>query len=126
MKKVYAIDRSLLEGINGSARSVFPQEFLCMLSADDGIIDELVLIPGTVYGDSHSFLDTWMAPVDFSIVGTVHSHPGYSNEPSDDDLDFFSHYGGVHIITCLPFSDGSWKAYDSHGGIVDLEIVDSF
>lgn len=123
MKKVYGIDRDLLDDINASARSVFPQEFLCMLSAEDGVINEMVLIPGTVYGDSHSFLNTWMAPVDFSIVGSVHSHPGHSNEPSDADLEFFSHYGGIHLITCLPYDERSWKAYDSMGRTVPLEIV---
>lgn len=126
MKKVYGIDRDLLDDINASARSVFPQEFLCMLSAEDGVINEMVLIPGTVYGDSHSFLNTWMSPADLNIVGSIHSHPGYSNEPSDADLEFFSHYGGVHIIACLPFDTDSWKAYDSKGNIVRLEIVDSF
>lgn len=125
MKKVYAIEKELIEDINESARSVFPQEFLCMLRAEEGVINELVLIPGTVYGDEHSFMNTWMAPVDFSIVGSIHSHPGYSNRPSEADLDFFGHYGGVHIITCLPYDMRSWKAYNSRGDTVRLEIVDS-
>lgn len=123
--RVRGIERGLIEGINESARSVFPQEFLCMLRAEDGVISELVLLPGTVYGDSHSFLNTWMAPADLSIVGSVHSHPGHSNEPSEADVEFFGHYGGVHIITCLPYDMDSWKAYNSKGQQVRLDVVDS-
>ena len=81
------------------------------------------LLPGTVYGDSHSFLNQWMAPVDYSIAGTAHSHPGYSNEPSDADLDFFSNMGGVHFITCQPYDRSSWRAYNSRGEQMDLEII---
>ena len=123
MKRVHAIDIELLDDICDSAKSCYPQEFLCMLRAEDGVINEMVLLPGTVNGDEHSFLNLWMAPPDFLMVGSIHSHPGYSNEPSDADIDFFSHYGGVHIIICQPYDHKSWKAYDSKGRIVPIEIV---
>ncbi|MDD2936228.1 MAG: Mov34/MPN/PAD-1 family protein [Candidatus Methanomethylophilaceae archaeon] len=122
MKKIRGIYAELVDAFNEAARSTYPEEFLSMMREDDGIISELVLIPGTVYGDSHSFLSDWMAPVDFSLVGTVHSHPGHSNEPSEDDLQYFSNYGGVHIITCMPFDRKSWKAYNSKGEALDLEL----
>ncbi|KQM10670.1 MAG: Mov34/MPN/PAD-1 family protein [Candidatus Methanomethylophilaceae archaeon] len=119
---ITAIDADLLEAINESSRSCFPDEFLCMLTATEGVIDEMLLLPGTVYGDSHSFLNEWMAPIGLNPIGTVHSHPGYSNEPSEADLQYFSNMGGVHIITCLPYDEGSWKAYDSAGRALRLEI----
>lgn len=125
MRRVYAIETDLIDDINSSARSVFPQEFLCMLSAEDGVINGFMIIPGTVFGDSHSFLNTWMAPHDMSIVGSAHSHPGHSNHPSDADIDFFSHYGGVHMITCLPFDRKSWRTYTSKGEEIKLKVVDS-
>ena len=124
MKKIRAISWELIDSINESARSCYPQEFLCLTRQNDGIIDEMLLIPGTVYGDSHSFLSMWMSPVDFSISGTMHSHPGHSNRPSDADLDFFSSWGGVHIITCQPYDRSSWKAYDSNGRVLNLEMTD--
>ncbi|NLN72009.1 MAG: hypothetical protein GX137_04370 [Thermoplasmatales archaeon] len=120
---IEAIDADLLEAINESAKSCFPDEFLCMLTATDGVIDEIVLLPGTVYGNSHSFLNEWMMPLGVRPVGTVHSHPGYSNEPSEADLQYFSNMGGVHIITCLPYDESSWKAYDSAGRVLDLKIM---
>ena len=64
-----------------------------------------------------------MSPIDFSIAGTAHSHPGYSNEASDDDLTLFANMGGIHFITCQPYDRHSWKAYNSKGEEVELEII---
>ena len=125
MKKIYAVDVDFIDGFNESAKSCFPDEFLCMVRQTDGVVDEMVLLPGTVYGDSHSFLSEWMSPIDFSIAGTAHSHPGYSNEASDDDLTLFANMGGIHFITCLPYDRKSWKAYNSKGEEVELEIIGS-
>lgn len=123
MRKIYAVDADFIDGFNESARSCYPDEFLCMVRQTDGVVDEMVLLPGTVYGDSHSFLSEWMSPIDFSIAGTAHSHPGYSNEASDDDLTLFANMGGIHFITCQPYDRHSWKAYNSKGEEVELEII---
>ena len=123
MRRIHAVDIDFIDGFNESARSCYPNEFLCMVRQTDGVIDEMVLLPGTVYGDSHSFLSEWMSPIDFSIAGTAHSHPGYSNEASDDDLSLFANMGGIHFITCQPYDRKSWKAYDSKGEEVELEII---
>ena len=123
MRKTYAIDKAALRMINDSAIETFPNEFLAALKAEEGVITELVVLPGTVQGDSHGIMHTHMLPIDYSVIGTVHSHPGHSNRPSDADLQFFSHFGGVHIITCLPFDETSWKAYNSNGERVVLKVV---
>ena len=96
---------------------------MCSSDLDEGVINEMVLLPGTVFGDSHSFLSEWMSPIDFSIAGTAHSHPGYSNEASDEDLSLFANMGGIHFITCQPYDRHSWKAYNSKGEEVELEII---
>ena len=123
MKRIYAVDIDFIDGFNESARSCYPNEFLCMVRQNEGVIDEMVLLPGTVFGDSHSFLSEWMSPIDFSIAGTAHSHPGYSNEASDEDLSLFANMGGIHFITCQPYERHSWKAYNSKGEEVELEII---
>lgn len=123
MRAIYAVDIDFIDALNESARSCYPDEFLCMIRQEDGVINELVLLPGTVYGDGHSFLMEWMSPIDFSIAGTAHSHPGYSNEASDEDLGLFSNMGGVHFITCQPYDRGSWRVYNSKGEDVELEII---
>ncbi len=122
MNGIRGVDVDFLDAFNEAARSTYPDEFLCMVREEDGVITEMVLLPGTVYGDSHSFLNQWMAPIDYCIAGSAHSHPGFSNEPSDADRDFFGNMGGVHFITCQPYDRSSWRAYDSHGDPLDLEV----
>lgn len=122
MNKIRGVSIHFIDGFNEAAKSSYPDEFLCMHREIDGIISEMVMLPGTVFGDEHSFINQWMEPIDFSIAGSAHSHPGYSNEPSDADKDFFSNTGGVHFITCQPYDRNSWVAYDSRGEPVDLEI----
>ena len=123
MTRIYGVDVDFLDAFNAAAKSTYPDEFLCLMRAEDGVIIEMVMLPGTVYGDSHSFLNEWMAPIDYSIIGSAHSHPGYSNEASDDDRTYFANMGGVHLITCQPYDRRSWRAYDSYGDVIDLEIV---
>lgn len=123
MKAVNAIRGSTLRMINEAAIQTYPNEFLAALKAEEGVITEIIILPGTVQGDSHSIMYTNMLPTDYTVVGSVHSHPGHYNRPSDADLTFFSHFGGVHIITCLPFDETSWKAYDSNGRRVPLQII---
>ena len=123
MNKIKGVSIDFIDGFNESARSAYPDEFLCVHREIDGVITEMVMLPGTVFGDEHSFLNQWMEPIDYSIAGSAHSHPGYCNEPSDADKDFFSNTGGVHFITCQPYDRTSWKAYDSRGEPIELEII---
>jgi len=120
----YSIKRECLQMILEASKEHYPMEFAALLSAKNKVIDELVLIPGTVAGDAHAIFHMWNAPVDFSIVGTVHSHPSHSARPSDADLAFFSDNGPVHIITAMPFDTDSWRAYDAGGNRITLQLVD--
>ncbi len=124
MRGIKGIDRSLLEMINRAARDSLPKEFMAMLRAEEGVVQELLLVPGTLQGEDSALVMLHMLPIDFTVVGTVHSHPGYSNRPSHQDLEFFRRYGHVHIITCLPFNEHSWQAYDAQGRRVELPVVD--
>lgn len=123
MMKIRGVSVDFIDGFNASARSTFPDEFVCFHRAEDGIITEMLLVPGSVYGESHSFINDWMSPIDYGKSGSAHSHPGFENWPSDADLEFFGQMGGVHFITCQPYDRTSWKAYDSSGREVPLEIV---
>ncbi|MBR4202355.1 MAG: Mov34/MPN/PAD-1 family protein [Candidatus Methanomethylophilaceae archaeon] len=123
MNRIKGVSIHFIDGFNESAKSTYPDEFLCVHREIDGIISEMVMLPGTVFGDEHSFINQWMEPIDYSIAGSAHSHPGFSNQPSDADKDFFSNMGGVHFITCQPYDRNSWKAYDSHGEPMDIEVI---
>ena len=82
-----------------------------------------MLLPGTISGDSHAIFQLHMLPIDFSIIGTVHSHPSPVPRPSDADLHLFEKFGKVHIIVANPFDEFSWKAYDYMGNELELIII---
>ncbi|PNX48735.1 MAG: hypothetical protein BV459_01690 [Thermoplasmata archaeon M11B2D] len=123
----WRITKRCLDLIFESAKSNFPQEFGALLRVDrinKNTIVEVVLLPGTISGDSHAIFHLHMLPVDYSVVGTVHSHPSAITIPSDADLDLFRHFGRIHLIIGVsPAGRVSWKAYDYRGEEVLLEIV---
>ncbi|MFA5102602.1 MAG: Mov34/MPN/PAD-1 family protein [Candidatus Thermoplasmatota archaeon] len=110
-----------------SSKSNYPQEFGALLRVDrveKHTIIEVVLLPGTISGDSHAIFHLHMLPIDYSIVGTVHSHPSSVVRPSDADLDLFSHFGKIHIIVGVsPFGEASWNAYDYTGHSVIIDLI---
>ena len=122
-KGVWGIRKDVLDMINNAAVETYPNEFVAAMRAENGVISELLLLPGSISGETHATLMLHMLPIDYTVVGSVHSHPGYSARPSDADLQFFSHFGAVHIITCLPFDHTSWKAYNLNGERITLEVV---
>ncbi len=61
-----------------------------------------------------------MLPIDFTIVGTAHSHPSGSLKPSLEDLNNF--YGRIMIIVGPPFQTSSFAAYNKQGERLLVEI----
>ncbi|QLH74703.1 MAG: Mov34/MPN/PAD-1 family protein [Methanomassiliicoccales archaeon] len=123
-RKVWGIYRDVLEMIMEVSRNSYPNEFVALLRHEDGIIDELHFLPGSQAGEESAILPLYMRPIDLSVVGSVHCHPGFSNRPSAEDLSLFQKFGHIHIIMCLPYDMDSWKAYDKDGNEMDLEVVD--
>ncbi len=102
----------------------YPNEFGAILRAEEGIVSEILLVPGTIGGESHAIFRLYMLPIDFSVVGTVHSHPSPSPLPSPEDVEFFQRLGQVHIIAAYPYDEVSWRAWDREGKPYALEVVD--
>jgi proteasome lid subunit RPN8/RPN11 len=122
----WKITKNCFAMIAESAKSLYPKEFGGLLRCDDDsrdTITEIVLLPGTIAGDSHAIFKMHMKPFDLSIVGTVHSHPSTSCFPSEADRLLFSKYGRIHMIIASPYSEGSWCAYDSWGEKVTMHII---
>jgi proteasome lid subunit RPN8/RPN11 len=122
----WKITKKCLDLIIESAKSSYPKEFGALLrvdSKDKFTINELVLLPGTISGDSHAIFRLYMLPVDFSIVGTIHSHPSPVPYPSKADLELFRKHGKIHIIAAKPYDYNSWRVYDHNGLEIDIKII---
>ena len=122
-KRAYAIKREVLDLILAVSKDSYPNEFAGVLRCEKGVITEIMLVPGTVSGERSALLKLHMLPIDYTVVGTVHSHPGRSNNPSEGDLYLFRKYGYVHIITRVPYDKDSWKAWDLDGNPYHLEVL---
>ena len=122
----WKIEKNCLNLIFEAAKSTFPNEFGGLLRVDDenkNIISELILLPGTISGDSHTIFKLHMMPIDFNVVGTVHSHPSNSYYPSEGDLYLFQKHGKIHIIVAHPYSLDSFRTYNQLGKSVNIEII---
>ena len=121
----WKIKQDCLDIILESAKSIYPREFGGLLRVDSKFkhtIIEVILLPGTISGGSQAIFQLHMLPIDFSIIGTVHSHPSGFPNPSNADLTLFDKYGRIHIIVASPFDEYSWKSYDYSGKEIDIKI----
>ncbi|MBI5001094.1 MAG: Mov34/MPN/PAD-1 family protein [Euryarchaeota archaeon] len=123
MQHIKAIRRKALRMILSAGRDSLPNEFGTALRAQGGVITELILVPGTLSGERSALMRLHMLPIDLTIVGSAHTHPSGSCMPSEADLDFFSHFGYVHIIACHPFTERDWACYNIRGERMPLEVV---
>ena len=122
-KKVRAITSKALEMIIAASRDTHPREFACMLRADDGVITEVILVPGTISSQQSAILRLYMLPIDLSIIGSAHSHPTPNATPSEADLKLFSNSGQAHLIVGYPYNMESWKAYARNGEEIFLDVL---
>ena len=120
------INHSILDLILECAKSSYPNEFASFLKVDKETphtIQELVLLPGTISGDAHAIFKLHMLPIDYSIIGTVHSHPSSNASPSPADQALFERYGKIHIISAYPYTPTSWQAYDYQSKPLPLKVI---
>ncbi len=117
----------LLEAIFEGAKRLYPRETILLLrgkkSKDAIRVLELVVPPLATYGRGFANVPLHMLPMDFSIVGTVHSHPSDSLAPSDVDFNHF--FGRVLMIVRFPFAGAENVAvYNSKGEKLRLQITE--
>lgn len=122
-RKVRGIARETLKFILEASRDSLPEEFAGLLQAEEEVITEVLILPGTESSRMSAFIRLYMLP-NMKIAGSVHSHPSGSITPSQEDLAFFSRTGDYHIIAGLPFNEKSWACYDASGERRDLPVLD--
>ncbi|MCW4045414.1 MAG: Mov34/MPN/PAD-1 family protein [Candidatus Bathyarchaeota archaeon] len=116
----------LLDAIFEGARRLHPRETVLLLRGEktkDTIrVEELVVPPLATYGHGFANIPLHMLPMDFSIVGTVHSHPSGDVTPSDVDFNHF--FGRILMVVGFPFADERNVAvYNSHGEELLLHVI---
>lgn len=122
-RHVEGIARDTMYFILEVCRSTMPREFAGLLRAEEGIITEVLMLPGTESSSKSALIRMYMLP-NMSIVGSVHSHPSPNIRPSTADRIFFSKTGDCHIIVGLPFDKDSWACYDRTGTPRRLPLLD--
>lgn len=120
------IPSNILDAIYAGAKELYPRESFLLLrgkkSKDIIRITDLVLAPFAVHGEGFAHFNPYMFAGDFSLVGTVHSHPSGNISPSDTDLNYF--FGRILMIVGYPYEGKSCiVAYDSNGNSVPIEIT---
>lgn len=118
------IRRGAFNFIVEAARAAHPKEFSGLLRAREGVIEEILFLPGTIISERGAAINLGMLGIDPSVCGSVHSHPTSHPLPSPDDLRFFDKFGAVHIIIAYPYTEKSWKAYNHRGEEISLELVE--
>ncbi|MBS3061204.1 MAG: Mov34/MPN/PAD-1 family protein [Candidatus Diapherotrites archaeon] len=120
----WKIKHTVVHAILESAKHTYPDEFIALLGGNnkEQTITELVILPA-IFGSEHAELRTDLLPFNANTVGSIHSHPGYSNRPSPEDLDTFAELGPIHLIVCEPFTEHNMAAYDQNGRKIQLQIV---
>jgi len=121
--QIKGIARDTLNFILEASKSMAPEEFAGLLQEKDGIITEVLILPGTESSDTSAVLRLYMMP-NIKATGSVHSHPGSNRRPSQADLRLFSKTGNCHIIVGHPYDKQSWTCYDREGNIRDLQVLD--
>ena len=122
------ISLELLDAIFESGRRLYPRETLLMLRGkkNKDIIEivDLVIPPFSTHGHGFADFPFHMLPMDFSIVGTVHSHPSGNVNPSTVDLNHF--FGRILMIVGFPFKNEENAAvYNSEGIRLLLKVTES-
>lgn len=123
-----SIGHELLQTIFEGARHLYPRETILLLRGKKKknviTISELVVPPLADYGQGFAQIRLHMLPIDFSIVGTAHSHPSGNFSPSPADLNHF--VGLVLMIVGFPFKDEKNVAvYNRAGDKLFLQVIET-
>lgn len=122
--RIRGIRKDLLSLLLQLGREQHPNEFAGLLREQDGIIEEINLVPGTTSNEYSASLFLDMMPLDTHLAGSAHSHPNGVIFPSDADLGFFPRTGRYHIIVGFPYEEDDWRCFSASGAPVDIGVVE--
>ena len=120
------IKKSVILSILEYASACHPREGILLLRGKVDkkkiMIEEVELPPLSIRGSGFSSFPAYMLPIDFSIIGTAHSHPSGVLRPSATDMNKF--YGRIMIITAYPYrTERDIAVFDGQGNSLKYEII---
>ena len=123
---VIHIPSNILEAVYAGAKELYPRESFLLLRGKKNksviSITDLILAPFAAHEEGAVNFNPYMFAGDYTLVGTVHSHPSGNISPSDTDLNYF--FGRVLMIVGYPYEGkGCIAAYDSNGDKVQIEVT---
>lgn len=112
------VEREILNAILTNAAAVHPREMILLLrgklSKNQFTVTDLIVPPLATHGKGFSGFHPHMLPMDFSLIGTVHSHPSGVAKPSLQDLHHA--YGRIIMIVAFPYKNEENVVVYNHSG----------
>ncbi len=120
------IPEDIMDTIYAGAKQLYPRESFLLLRGKSKKsvikINDLVLAPFTAHGHGSVHFNPYLFSGDFSLVGTVHSHPSGNISPSNVDMNYF--FGRILMIVGYPFEGrGCVAAYNCKAERLPVEIT---
>jgi len=119
------VERTLLEEMLAFAKECHPQEAILLLRGEakkDAItLTDYLFPPYATTNSVSASYPIYMLPIDFSIMGTMHSHPSGSLETSA--VDMTNMYGRFSMITAYPYGLGDVAAYNKQGERIMVRLT---
>jgi len=127
MTKPICLTRSVIDSVLNYSKGTYPDEAILLLTGkndkDRIVIDGIEVPPLAVHGRVFSEFPLHMLPMDFSFMGTAHSHPSGVLEPSVPDINNF--HGRLMMITAYPYeTEFDLAVFNSRGNSVKYEVVE--
>ncbi len=115
---------SVLKAIQSLAEDNHPNEVVVLLRGkrQDGgyVVTEYLIPPFGVGSRGSASFPAHMLPMDFTIIGTAHSHPSGSVTPSTGD--FHNFYGRLMMILGPPYNSANIAVYNKQGDQLPVQI----
>jgi proteasome lid subunit RPN8/RPN11 len=121
------IPSNILDAIYAGAKELYPRESFLLLRGKKSKgairVTDLVLAPFAAHGHGEVHFNPYLFAGDFSLVGTVHSHPSGNISPSHVDMNYF--FGRILMIVGPPFvGKDCIAAYDSNAERISIEVTE--
>ncbi len=108
------------------ARELHPREGILLLRGKTKkgniVVEDTLIPPFATYGRGFSSFPLHVIPIDFSIIGTAHSHPSGFPYPSIEDLNKF--YGKIMVIVAFPYkSERNIAVFNREGEKMSFQVI---